>query len=337
MIVLRLLSVAVCLCVAPGARVDDELKGNQTASRSVCVLECSIEDATTVAKTFFRLVSEERARVIHLSIDTQTENSSNNSFCNNSTVRKSTQFNPTSATDEREPYLPLSSYFIGNLFFLSPVQSRWRMATSFPGSFISRPPPPKKDPGSGWSRASQNLGGCQNKNWGRGGWVENSLNRVYSGAETFDVKINISLMWRSTKSDSTWEGKCLTLWPLKKFMLPIRSQVAAGFVVLWEITAKIYSGKQIEHFFEQRKSCAAVRCHKGKTSRTWYADHAKDASTRLPDSIQDLVLHDPVWSWSGQDCSVFSANLWYCDVQEMSWIESSAETEHSVAVRRKCK
>ena len=210
-------------------------------------------------------------------------------------------------------------------------------ATSFPGSFISRPPPPKKDPGSGWSRASQNLGGCQNKNWGRGGWVENSLNRVYSGAETFDVKINISLMWRSTKSDSTWEGKCLTLWPLKKFMLPIRSQVAAGFVVLWEITAKIYSGKQIEHFFEQRKSCAAVRCHKGKTSRTWYADHAKDASTRLPDSIQDLVLHDPVWSWSGQDCSVFSANLWYCDVQEMSWIESSAETEHSVAVRRKCK
>ena len=124
--VLRLLSVAVCLCVAPGARVDDDLKRNQTASRSVCVLECSIADATTVAKTFFRLVSEERARVIHLSIDTQTENSSNNSFCNNSTVRKSTQFNPTWATDEREPYLPLSSYFIGK-FFISPVQSRWRM------------------------------------------------------------------------------------------------------------------------------------------------------------------------------------------------------------------
>ena len=172
--------------------------------------------------------------------------------------------------------------------------------TSFPGSFISRPPPPKKDPGSGWSRASQNLGGCQNNNWGRGGWVENSLNRVYSGAENFDVKINISLMWHSTKSDSTWEGKCLTLWPLKKFMLPIRSQVAAGFVVLWEITAKIYSGKQIEHFFEQRKSCAAVRCRKGKTSRTWYADHAKDASRRPETSRGSFPrVKPPSKGWKG--------------------------------------
>ena len=91
MIVLRLLSVAVCLCVAPGAGADDELKTNQTASRSVRVLECSIKDVTAVAKTFSRFVNEEKVRFINLTLDANTSYS-NSSVCENSTVRNSTQF-----------------------------------------------------------------------------------------------------------------------------------------------------------------------------------------------------------------------------------------------------
>ena len=124
--VLRFLSVAVCLCVAPGAGADDELKTNQTASRSVCVLECSIKDVTAVAKTFSRFVSEEKVRFINLTIDANTSHS-NSSVCENSTVRNSTQFHAAWAPDESEPYLSLLPHPMGGFFFFaSPVYFRRR-------------------------------------------------------------------------------------------------------------------------------------------------------------------------------------------------------------------
>ena len=117
-----LLRVSLCIATASAAAAKSET--NQSY-HDVCEWSCAIKSYATVAEGFLQLVDEEKERFVNLTINAHTESEA--ILCKNSSVYNSSEFHPSWAADEREPYLYLPSDLVGFSISTSPFHYKERM------------------------------------------------------------------------------------------------------------------------------------------------------------------------------------------------------------------
>ena len=116
------LSLSLCIATASAAAAKSET--NQSY-HDVCEWSCAIKSYATVAEGFLQLVVEEKERFVNLTINAHTESEA--ILCKNSSVYNSSEFHPSWAADEREPYLYLPSDLVGFSISTSPFHYKERM------------------------------------------------------------------------------------------------------------------------------------------------------------------------------------------------------------------